>query len=203
MHPGSQEGGHGPADPQYGRTAADASVAVSESAGVEPRSAREHGDEPGEAARDTGSSGDQEASEVAALEDRLRRALADLDNLRKRHAREMARERAAEAQRVAAAWLPVLDHLDLALDYAEADPETIIEGVRAVREQALSVLANLGYPRRDEVGVAFDPARHEVVNVEEGADAEPGTVLRVLRPGYGEPDRQLRPGAVTVAGGQG
>lgn len=161
-------------------------------------------DQADQAARDTGASGDdQEASVVAALEDRLHRALADLDNLRKRHARELSRERAAEAERVAAAWLPVLDHLDLALDYAEADPETIIQGVRAVREQALSVLDRLGYPRRDEVGVAFDPARHEVVNVEEAPDAEPGTVLRVLRPGYGEPERQLRPGAVTVAGGRG
>jgi molecular chaperone GrpE len=143
-----------------------------------------------------------ETAAVADLEDRLRRALADLDNLRKRHAREVDRERAAAAERVAAAWLPVLDHLDLALEYAAADPETIIQGVRAVREQALSVLAELGFPRYDEVGVPFDPARHEVVSVEERADAEPGTVLRVLRPGYGEPERQLRPGAVTVAGGQ-
>jgi molecular chaperone GrpE len=54
--------------------------------------------------------------------------------------------------------------------------------------------------RYDEVGVPFDPARHEVVNVIDDSDAEPGTVVRVLRPGYGTPERQLRPGAVTVAG---
>jgi molecular chaperone GrpE len=143
-----------------------------------------------------------DAAAVADLEDRLRRALADLDNLRKRRIRELGRERNAAAAEVAAAWLPVLDHLDLALSYADADPQTIIEGVRSVREQALSVLANLGFPRLDEVGVPFDPAQHEVVSVEEDADAEPGTVLKVLRPGYGEPDRQLRPGAVTVAGGR-
>ena len=51
--------------------------------------------------------------QVAALEDRLRRALADLDNLRKRYARELDRERVAASDRVAAAWLPVLDNLDL------------------------------------------------------------------------------------------
>jgi molecular chaperone GrpE len=140
---------------------------------------------------------------VAALEDRLRRALADLDNLRKRNARELERQRAAEANRVAAAWLPVLDNLDLALSHADADPSTIIEGVRAVREQALAVLANLGFARQDEVGVPFDPARHEVVNVVDDAEAEPGTVVRVLRPGYGTPERQLRPGAVTVASRRG
>jgi molecular chaperone GrpE len=137
---------------------------------------------------------------VAALEDRLRRALADLENLRKRHALELERQRAAEANRVAGAWLPVLDNLDLALSHADADPSTIVEGVRAVRDQALAVLANLGFSRYDEVGVPFDPARHEVVNVIDDSDAEPGTVVRVLRPGYGTHERQLRPGAVTVAG---
>ena len=140
---------------------------------------------------------------VAALEDRLRRALADLDNLRKRHARDLDRERAAAANRVAAAWLPVLDNLDLALGHAGADPSTIIEGVRAVREQALAVLASLGFSRYDEVGVPFDPAQHEVVNVVDDSEAAPGTVVRVLRPGYGTAERQLRPGAVTVAGRRG
>jgi molecular chaperone GrpE len=135
-----------------------------------------------------------DAAAIAALQDRLRRALADLDNLRKRHARELEWQRAAEANRVAAAWLPVLDNLDLALG---------IEGVRAVREQALAVLASLGFSRYDEVGVPFDPVRHEVVNVVDDSEAEPGTVVRVLRPGYGTAERQLRPGAVTVAGRRG
>jgi len=144
-----------------------------------------------------------DADAVAALEDRLRRALADLDNLRKRHTRELERQRTAEANRVAAAWLPVLDNLDLALGYADADPSAIIDGVRKVRDQALAVLASLGFARHDEVGVPFDPTRHEVVNVVEDSEAEPGTVVRVLRPGYGEAERQLRPGAVTVAGRRG
>lgn len=144
---------------------------------------------------------DQDA--VAVLEDRLRRALADLDNLRKRYARELERQREAEVSRVAGAWLPVLDNLDRALSHADADPSTIIEGVRAVRDQALAVLASLGFSRYDEVGVPFDPARHEVVNVIDDSEAEPGTVVQVLRPGYGTAERQLRPGAVTVAGRRG
>jgi molecular chaperone GrpE len=53
------------------------------------------------------------------------------------------------------------------------------------------------------VGVPFDPTRHEVVNVVDDSEAEPGTVIRVLRPGYGTAERQLRPGAVTVVGRQG
>jgi molecular chaperone GrpE len=139
--------------------------------------------------------------DAAELEDRWRRALADLDNLRKRYARELARERTAERDLVTAAFLPVLDTVDRALEHAEADPRTIVDGVRTLREQAMAVLSGLGYRREDAVAVPFDPARHEVVGVVEtdGSQAEPGSVVAVLRPGYGTADRQLRPAAVTVA----
>jgi molecular chaperone GrpE len=137
--------------------------------------------------------------EVAALQARLQRAAADLDNLRKRYARELERERRAERNRVAAAFLPVLDNLELALAHAEADPTAIVEGVRHVAEQAAGVLAALGYPRQDEAGVPFDPNRHEVVRVVNDSDAPPGTVVDVLRPGYGSGQAQLRPAAVAVA----
>jgi molecular chaperone GrpE len=72
--------------------------------------------------------------------------------------------------------------------------------VRAVRNQALDVLESLEFSRFDEVGMPFDPIRHEVVNVVDDSDVEPGTVIQVLRPGYGAAERQLRPRAVTVAG---
>jgi molecular chaperone GrpE len=138
-------------------------------------------------------------AKLADLEDRWRRALADLDNLRKRYARELERERATERARVAASWLPVLDNLELALGHAGADASQIVEGVRAIRDQAVEALARLGYPRREEVGVPFDPSRHEVVTVVDESDAPPGTVVQVLRPGYGEDDHQLRPMAVAVS----
>jgi molecular chaperone GrpE len=137
---------------------------------------------------------------IAELEDLWRRALADLDNLRKRTAREAASNQAAERARAAGQWLPVLDNLDLALQHAEADPVSIVKGVEAVRDQALAVLAALGYARReDDVGAAFDPARHEAAATVADPDAPEGTVVRVLRPGYGEGERQLRPAAVVVA----
>jgi len=142
-----------------------------------------------------------EGPDTAELEDRWRRALADLDNLRKRYARELARERTAERDLVTAAFLPVLDTVDRALEHAEADPRSIVEGVRTLREQAMAVLSGLGYQREDAVAVPFDPARHEVVGVveSEGSETPPGSVVAVLRPGYGAADRQLRPAAVIVA----
>jgi molecular chaperone GrpE len=137
--------------------------------------------------------------EVARLDDRWRRAAAELDNLRKRVARDTEQQRLRERSQVAAAWLPVVDNLDLALQHADADPASIVQGVRAVRDQALSVLAGLGFPRRDDLGAPFDPARHEAVSTISDVEAEPGTVVAVLRPGYGQDERQLRPAAVVVA----
>jgi molecular chaperone GrpE len=136
---------------------------------------------------------------MAELEDRWLRAAADLDNLRKRQMRELERARAEERRRLAATWLPVLDNLDAALAHADAEPEAIVEGVRAVRDQAVRLLADLGYPRDEDVGVPFDPQRHEVVSVVGDTDAAPGTVVRMLRPGYGEAGQQLRPATVAVA----
>ncbi|MFI9270857.1 nucleotide exchange factor GrpE [Kitasatospora sp. NPDC052896] len=146
---------------------------------------------------------DAAAVTVEEVEDRWRRALAELDNQRKRHTRELRQERETERARAARVWLPVVDNLDLALEHVEADPTPLAEGVRAIRDQAVQILRDLGYPRDEEAGVPFDPARHEVVAVVDAPDAAPGTVLGVVRPGYGGPERQLRPAAVTVSRSQG
>jgi molecular chaperone GrpE len=137
--------------------------------------------------------------ERARLEDRWRRAVADLDNARKRYARELDRERSAERSRVAGAWLPVVDNLERAISHAGDRSDAVLDGLRSILEHALQILEQLGYPRDAEVGVPFDPERHEVVGVVDQPDSAPGTVLEVLRPGYGEGSRQLRPAAVVVS----
>jgi molecular chaperone GrpE len=140
---------------------------------------------------------------IAELEDLWRRAVAEQDNLRKRHARELAQARAAERARVAALLPPVIDDLERALAHAGADADAIVEGVRSVRNQAVRLLAQLGFPRRDEVevGVPFDPARHEAVRTVSGSGLPPGTVAEVVQPGYGDEDQQLRPALVVVEKG--
>ncbi|WP_084517995.1 nucleotide exchange factor GrpE [Microtetraspora niveoalba] len=163
---------------------------------------------------------------VADLEGRWLRAVAELDTVRRRTAREMERQRLEERARVAAEWLPVLDNLELALRHAgdgargakgttpgaagapanagtgtggAAHAEAVIEGVRAVRDQAVAVLARLGFPRQEAVGQRFDPALHEAVGAAPDPDAPPGTVIEVVRPGYGDADHLLRPAAVVVS----
>src|ERR1700744_5634511 len=130
----------------------------------------------------------------------LRRALADLDNARKRCAAQITRVEAETRAAVAREWLPGLDNRDRALDPSSAAPAAIIEGVRAVRDQALGVLGRLGFPRReDDEGAALDPAPHDAVAARDAAGAADGSVVEVVRPGYGEGDHQLRPAQVVVA----
>ena len=138
-------------------------------------------------------------AELARLEDRWRRAVADLDNLRKRSARELDRERATERSRVAGAWLPIVDNLERAISHGGDQSGAVLQGVRSILDQALRVLEQLGYPRDAQAGVAFDPQRHEVVGVVEQQDSAPGTVVEVVRAGYGQGSGQLRPAAVVVS----
>ncbi|GHJ42573.1 nucleotide exchange factor GrpE [Streptomyces sp. TS71-3] len=158
--------------------------------------------EPGPVEQEPTGAGDRRAADVAELQDRWHRALADLDNLRKRHAKELQHARADERARTAAALLPVIDNLELALEHAGSEPSAVLKGVEAVRDQAVETFGGLGYPRFEETGVPFDPARHEVVgtvDTADGAETEPNTVVQVVRPGYGAGEDLLRPASVVVS----
>lgn len=149
---------------------------------------------------------DPEAT-LAETEDRLRRALADLDNLRKRYHRELGRECAAERRRVAMEVLPVVDNLERALDHAGpdgtvADCAGLVRGIQAVRDQAIDALARLGFERFDDVGRAFDPGRDEAVGAID-SDAPAGTVVAAVRAGYAAGEGILRPAGVVVSKGSG
>jgi molecular chaperone GrpE len=115
---------------------------------------------------------------------------------------------------MAEAWLAVLDGLESTMHEAggrvEAAPNDaggryrtarVLDGVRTIHEQAVDMMASLGYRRHDETGVPFDPNLHQVVRVEPDTEAPAGIVVEVLRPGYGDGQEQLRPAAVVVAGG--
>ena len=184
--------------PDVGDTPLAAEAEPESQPSTEPEGRPESPPDTAAASLDTGAEPTGIATED--YQDRWRRALADLDNLRKRHRRELPARLIEEREAVARAFLPVLDNIDLALRHAASDPTSIVEGVRAIRDQALAVLAQLGYPRQEEAGVPFDPARHEVVAVvpSEG-NTPPGSVVSVVRPGYGGTTQQLRPASVAVS----
>jgi molecular chaperone GrpE len=152
-----------------------------------------------DAAQEEAAAQNEAARQIADLEEAWRRKAAELDNFRKRCAQDLLRTRQEERAAVAARWLPVIDNLERALAHADSAPDQIIEGVRGVYEQSLLVLTELGFPRRDDAGRAFDPAVHEAVSSVTDEQFVPGTVAQVVRPGYGTDERILRPAAVVVA----
>jgi molecular chaperone GrpE len=158
------------------------------------------GDDSPDPSRESGSAPRPETAsdEAAELEGRLVRALADLDNVRKRYDRELKRQRDSERARVVTEWLPVIDNLELALRHAGPSAGGLADGVAAVHDQAVAVLDQLGIRRFEDLGCPFDPMRHEAVGTTH-ADAPPDTVVATVRPGYGSHGEVLRPAKVVVA----
>jgi molecular chaperone GrpE len=135
-------------------------------------------------------------AELARMEDRFKRAVADLDNYRKRTAREIERIVAERGDAVLLEWLEVVDGLDRALAQKPEGP--LHDGLRAVLEQIETTLERQGVRRIGEPGEPFDPNRHEAVEVRETDAAADRTVAEVLRSGFARGDRILRPAQVVV-----
>jgi molecular chaperone GrpE len=135
--------------------------------------------------------------ELARMEDRYKRALADLDNYRKRSQREIERRVAEATGAVLRDWLEAVDSVERALRMAPEDPCN--EGLRAVLEQMDGILARQGVRRIGAPGEAFDPERHEAVAVRTSTDAPDRTVLGVERSGFESGERVVRPAQVVVA----
>jgi molecular chaperone GrpE len=133
------------------------------------------------------------------------RVVAELDNLRKRNARELENARKFGAERLAAAILPVRDSLEAALTVGDAvdaaipDVAAIIEGERATLRLLDQALEGAGVRQLDPEGEPFDPNKHEAISMQPSATAEPNSVLQVIQKGYEIHDRLIRPARVIVA----
>jgi molecular chaperone GrpE len=169
--------------------------AVDERQGVEQRGAEQHGAEQHGAEQHGHDSA--LADEVARLDDRYKRALADLDNYRKRSAREVERRGEELRERLLRDWLEVVDSVERALRMEPESP--LYEGLRAVLDQIESVLTRQGVERIGAVGERFDPERHEAIEVRPTDEVEDRTVLEVVRSGFAVRGRVLRPAQVVVS----
>jgi molecular chaperone GrpE len=136
-------------------------------------------------------------AEIARLEDRFKRALADLDNYRKRAAKEIERRTAEAGDALLTDWLEVADSVERALAMDADGP--VGDGLRAVRDQIEATLARQNVQRLGDPGEPFDPDRHEAVDVRPTTDAPDRTVVDVVRSGYAHDGRVLRPALVVVA----
>jgi molecular chaperone GrpE len=140
---------------------------------------------------------DELADELARTEDRYRRALADLDNLRKRTAREIERRVEENREALLREWLEAVDSVERAIGMTPEGP--VRDGLHSVLNQMELILARHGVKRIGEPGEPFDPERHEAVGVDERGDVDDRTVVAVVRSGYIMGDRVLRPAQVIVS----
>jgi molecular chaperone GrpE len=126
-------------------------------------------------------------------DERYLRALADLDNYRKRSAQEVERRVAEQAERLLLEWIEAVDSVDRALGMQPSD------GLRSVLEQMEAILARQGIERVGAAGDRFDPELHEAISVQESDEVPDRTVLDVARSGYRNGKRVLRPAQVVVS----
>jgi molecular chaperone GrpE len=144
--------------------------------------------------------------EAAANYDRYLRAVADLENFRRRTVREKDELRQFATSRVLEDLLPVMDNLALGLNAAKqpgADLKTLAGGVEMVLTQLKSVLANHGLKEISPLGQPFDANQHESLSAQPSAKVAEGSVTNVVRTGYSLNGRLLRPAAVIVSSGAG
>jgi molecular chaperone GrpE len=139
------------------------------------------------------------AAQLAEMEDRWKRALADLDNYRKRTAGETGR-RVGEAQEaMLLQWLDAVDSVERAIAMQPEPENPTALGLRAVLDQMESILARQGVQRIGAPGERFDPERHEAIGVRETDEAPDRTILEVARSGFALGDRVLRPAQAIVS----
>jgi len=140
--------------------------------------------------------------EVAGLKDAWLRARAELENVRKVAAADVAKAHRYAAEKFAGDLLPVKDALEQTLAAAGASPEQLRAGVELTLKQLRSAFERAQVAEVDPAGQKFDPHRHQAMQMVD-ADLPPNTVVQVFQKGYVLHDRVLRPAMVAVAKGAG
>ncbi|WP_394888856.1 nucleotide exchange factor GrpE [Mesorhizobium sp. AaZ16] len=143
------------------------------------------------------------------LKDRALRAAAEMENLRRRTARELQDARAYSAANFARDMLSVSDNLRRALDAIPAEAKaagdagfkTLIEGVEMTERAMLAALERHGVRKLQPEGEKFDPNFHQAMFEVNNPDVPANTVVQVVQPGYSIGERVLRPAMVGVAKG--
>lgn len=150
--------------------------------------------------------------ENADLKDRLLRALAEMENLRRRTERELQDQRAYSITKFATDIVATADNLRRALESVpEADKEdegeenaairALIDGVELTERELLKVLERHGVKKRVPVGERFDPHRDQAMFEVPDETQPSGTVVQVVQAGYVIGERVLRPAMVGVSKG--
>ncbi len=145
-----------------------------------------------------------EAAQQASLEERERaiRAVAEMENLRRRAAQDVEKAHKFALEKFAAELLPVLDNLERAIELADKENNTLkpmIEGVELTLKSMQSGVAKFGLVALDPTNQPFDPNAHQAMSMVPSADVAPNTVIAVMQKGYELNGRVIRPAMVMVS----
>lgn len=144
----------------------------------------------------------EEANRKAELHwNELLRARADLENFRRRAARDVEAAHKYALERFMTEFLPVRDSMELGVNAAEqaSDVDSLREGIELTLKMFNAALDKCGVKEVNPVGEKFDPELHQAMTVQESNEVEPGTVITVVQKGYLLNDRLIRPAMVVVA----
>ncbi len=140
-------------------------------------------------------------TQLKDAEERVLRAQAEIENVRKRGQRQLEDALRYGEMNLLRDILPVLDNIERAIDASESttDVETLREGFRMTGSQIEKLLESHGCESIKTENEVFDPAVHEAISQQPGNGAVPGTVIGVTSRGYVLHDRVVRPAQVIVA----
>ena len=128
------------------------------------------------------------------------RAVADVENVRKRAQKDIEAAHRYGIDKLAAELLPVRDSLELAVENADkADAQQLTAGSQATLKLLSKAFDRLKITELNPLGEPFDPAKHEAMLAQPSTTAEPNSVLQVVQRGYELNGRLLRPARVIVA----
>jgi molecular chaperone GrpE len=146
-------------------------------------------------------SSDDTENKLKDAEERVLRAQAEIDNVRKRGQRELQDLLRYGEMELLRDILPVLDNIERAVDASEqtTDMESLREGFRMTAKQIEKILENHNCKHIETDNAVFDPAVHEAISQQPGNGADPGSVIGVTSRGYVLHDRVVRPAQVIVA----
>ncbi|HWB61129.1 MAG TPA: nucleotide exchange factor GrpE [Chthoniobacteraceae bacterium] len=160
-----------------------------------------------EAAGENAETGDSALAKLQGDLERFKdlalRSEADMQNFRKRAAREKEDAVKYANGSFLERLIPILDNFDMGMTAARGDKNSqIVAGMEMVAKQFQDFLAESGVQTIDAVGQKFDPNVHEAIAQEASADVPEGVVIRQMRKGYKLKDRLLRPANVVVSKGK-
>lgn len=166
-----------------------------------PETSEETSPVPEEGAPDLKTLLEQKDEELRAAKEKYLRAYAELENYKKRVARDHIEQLRYANEKIFKELLPILDNMDRALTHMKgaSEPAPWVEGVELTYKQCLDVLKKFGVTPITSLGELFDPSRHQAVTYFDTQDHPENHVAEELQKGFMYHDRILRPSMVAVA----